>query len=300
MTTSRCWFVKILPLGLLLVTSCHPTPAQSPQSSPFLTPTDVPPTETAVPLAAIVNDEPILLEEYQSELARYQDARGTDLATQNDGVDVVLRALIEQTLLAQAALENGVVLQEQDIESRLEQLIADMGGETAYSNWLEANHYTRDTFWQALTKELLATEMIEAILSQVPETELQAHARHILVASQEEAEGLRLEILAGADFAELAVLYSMDLSTRPGGGDLGWFPRGTLTLPAIEDLIFELESGEVSEVVTSEFGYHIVQLLALEERTLTYEALTERREEAVENWLEAQWAEAEIEILITS
>jgi parvulin-like peptidyl-prolyl isomerase len=146
---------------------------------------------------------------------------------------------------------------------------------------------------------LLTAKMVEKIVSDVPQSELQANARHILVDTQEEADRIRKEILNGADFAELAVLYSRDLSTRPAGGDLGWFARGTLTMSSVEEVIFQLEPGEISGVIPSELGYHIVQLIGLEERPLPYSVLMKRQQQAVEEWINQNWEQAQIEIIFT-
>jgi parvulin-like peptidyl-prolyl isomerase len=292
--------ISALFAGILLAASCQTVQTTTLDVAPNPTETvNTLPTETAVPLAALVNEEPITLEEYESELARYQESRGTDLATDNESAAIVIRALIERHLLMQGARSFGLDIKENDLVLKLEQLIAEMGGQDSYLHWLEQNHYSTASFEQALMDDMLATKMVEEILSNVPQSELHANARHILVASQEEAERLRQEILAGTDFAELAVLYSMDLSTRPAGGDLGWFARGTLTMPSVEEAIFQLEPGEISDVIPSELGYHIVQLIQFEDRPLSYEARIKRQEQAVEHWLEEKWEQAEIEIFQT-
>jgi hypothetical protein len=297
-TPSPC-SIKVLLIGLLLVASCQSAPTTPPGLTPSPKPTLITlPTETEIPLAARINGVPIPLEEYESELARYLDSRGTDLATDNEASEIVIRAMIERSLLIQAARSFGLDLEENDLVLELERLIEDMGGQENYLRWLEENHFNTDSFEVALMNDMLATRMLEKIISGVSQSELHANARHILVASQEEAENLRQEILAGADFAELAVLYSMDLSTRPAGGDLGWFARGTLTMPIVEEAIFQLQPGEVSGVIPSELGYHIVQLINLEDRTLSYESLMRRQEQAVENWLNEKWDQAEIEIFV--
>jgi parvulin-like peptidyl-prolyl isomerase len=249
-------------------------------------------------LAAIVNGEVITLADFESELVRFQDARGTDLATQNNSSKLVLQALIERLLLAQGAYSMGVSIEDNDIDAEIEGLIDEIGGVDTYSSWLQNNQYTEETFRQALAIEMYSTEMIEVILSEVSKTELQAHARHILVATQEEAEGIQQQLTEGAEFGELAVLYSLDLSTRPAGGDLGWFPAGTLTAPEVEQAIFQLEPGGATEIIASDFGYHVVELIALEERALPYETLLARQTQAVENWLKVRLDQAEINIFI--
>jgi peptidyl-prolyl cis-trans isomerase C len=97
------------------------------------------------------------------------------------------------------------------------------------------------------------------------------HVRHILVAraaSDDEktkaekkmkAEGIRKQLLGGADFAETA-LKSSDCPSKQAGGDLGTFPRGQMVKP-FEDAAFSQKKDEIGPVVETEFGYHIIQVL---------------------------------------
>jgi peptidyl-prolyl cis-trans isomerase C len=71
-------------------------------------------------------------------------------------------------------------------------------------------------------------------------------------------EGLLKQIKEGADFAELAKAHSV-CPSAPGGGDLGFFPRGKTT-PPFEKVAFELEVGRVSDIVETEYGYHIIKV----------------------------------------
>jgi peptidyl-prolyl cis-trans isomerase D len=75
------------------------------------------------------------------------------------------------------------------------------------------------------------------------------------------AEALLEEIRGGADFAEVAGRASEDPGSRAQGGDLGFFERGKM-VPSFETAAFELEPGQVSEVVRSEFGFHIIRVEA--------------------------------------
>lgn len=99
----------------------------------------------------------------------------------------------------------------------------------------------------------------------------QIRASHILIAhnegrgaaterSREEAvqqtEALKTEIAGGADFADVARENS-DCPSAPGGGDLGTFPRGAMVQP-FDEAAFALDVGEVSDVVETEFGYHLI------------------------------------------
>ncbi|CAL6315154.1 unnamed protein product [Bathycoccus prasinos] len=77
--------------------------------------------------------------------------------------------------------------------------------------------------------------------------------------AQEKAKGLLEQIQDGADFADLAKKNSMDGSARIGG-DLGWTKRGSF-VPEFEASAYNLEAMEISDLVESEFGFHIIQLL---------------------------------------
>jgi peptidyl-prolyl cis-trans isomerase SurA len=71
---------------------------------------------------------------------------------------------------------------------------------------------------------------------------------------------IRDSILAGGDFADFAKRYSQDGSAA-GGGDLGWAKRGLVFVPEFESAVFALKEKEISPVVKTEFGYHVIQLL---------------------------------------
>lgn len=105
------------------------------------------------------------------------------------------------------------------------------------------------------------------------------HARHILVSTEgksdadktkakEKADGLLKQLRGGADFAELAKKNSDDTGNASSGGDLGTFPRGTMVKP-FEDAAFALKPNEISNVVNTQYGYHIVQVLEKEPSTVT-------------------------------
>ncbi|WP_259917443.1 peptidylprolyl isomerase [Jannaschia sp. M317] len=89
-----------------------------------------------------------------------------------------------------------------------------------------------------------------------PETEY--NASHILVETEEEAQALVTQLTEGADFAELA----RDKSTGPSGpngGQLGWFGEGMM-VPEFETAVKDLNSGDVSDPVQTQFGWHVIKL----------------------------------------
>ena len=166
---------------------------------------------------------------------------------------------------------------------------------------LEAQLYTLDEYREVVRDVLLVQAMSE-IVATVPNTALQVHARHILVADEATAGELLNQLQGGADFAQLATQYSLDSSSAPSGGDLGWVPRGVLLQKAIEDTIFALEPGQVApDPVQTSLGYHVVQTLErVEDRPLSAADVAQARQRLFLDWLETQREAAEIERFIAT
>jgi len=96
-------------------------------------------------------------------------------------------------------------------------------------------------------------------------------ARHILLSTtnkpkeevakiQAQAEDLLKQIKGGADFADLAKKFSQDPGSAQKGGDLGWVSRGQM-VKNFEDTVFTLKENQISDVITTEYGFHIIQVL---------------------------------------
>ncbi len=144
----------------------------------------------------------------------------------------------------------------------------------------------------------------------------QTHARHILLkpdqlSNKQDVRGrleqLRQRIISGADFAELARSNSGDKVSAAKGGDLGWISPGDL-VPEFDDVMAELEPGEISQPFQTDYGWHIVQVLERRKqdnteehrRAQAREAIRKRKsEEAVQNWLREMRAEAYVEYRLT-
>jgi len=86
----------------------------------------------------------------------------------------------------------------------------------------------------------------------------QVKASHILVKSEQEAKDILAQLKGGTAFEELAKAKSVDTSASKGG-DLGWFGKGNM-VPAFEKAAFALKEGQLSGIIKSEFGFHIIKL----------------------------------------
>jgi peptidyl-prolyl cis-trans isomerase D len=128
---------------------------------------------------------------------------------------------------------------------------------------------TEETADSAAYSDEVVRSYYERNINQYSQPE-QRRARHILFTSSpqdppdirekklQQAEDVLQQARAGADFAELARLYSEGPS-GPQGGDLGLFSRGRLVKP-FEEAVFALEKGGISDIVETSFGYHIIKL----------------------------------------
>ncbi|MGE5250611.1 MAG: peptidylprolyl isomerase [Bacteroidota bacterium] len=126
--------------------------------------------------------------------------------------------------------------------------------------------------------ELLRQKLYAQVTADVPHTEEQIWARHILVEDEASALAVIERLKAGEDFGDLARKLSKDTASGAKGGDLGWFGKGAMVAP-FEEAAFALKVGEISKPVKSDFGYHVIQVIAREDRPLDatqYQAATDK------------------------
>lgn len=257
------------------------------------------------PLAARVNGQPIYRVDYERQVAQYQDAlvaSGVDISSPEGWQRLlqmraqILEWMIEQVLVEQAAAGMGVNVSDEDVQAAIAQMVQDAGGEEPFQERLERSGMTLADLQAQLRAELLRARVLEQVQKTVPERAEQVHARHILVDTRERAEAILRQIQAGADFAQLAQVYSQDESTRESGGDLGWFPRGVLLAPEVEEMAFRLQAGQVGPVIQSQFGFHIVQTLERKQDEVISPSHRQLlQDQAVQKWLESLWQQATIE-----
>jgi len=294
-------------LLLFLVSACNkssptitPTPPQAQVTetkviAPTSSDTPIPATPTPIPMAVIINGEGIPLAEFEAEVERFKASipiTGTNLAS--DPSTIVLNELIDQTLMAQSAAQNGFTMDDTLLQSKIETLEADLGGTQALDDWKSTHGYTDDDFIKALRRSVGAAWMRDQIIANVPETADEVHVLQILLTTSTVASEVYSLLQAGEDFLELASKY--DPSTK---GDLGWFPRGYLGEPAIEEAAFALQPGGYSSVIETEIGFHILYLVERDSNHLLQpEARRVLQRKAVQDWLIEQRDQSEIQILV--
>jgi parvulin-like peptidyl-prolyl isomerase len=175
------------------------------------------------------------------------------------------------------------------------------GFEEAYSNnlkvLLESTGLTENDYREIIRTDLLREKLRESVGQEVPTSELQIRARHILVETEQEANDVLERLNEGEDFATVAMEVSQDTGSAELGGDLGWFAQGMMVSP-FDEAAFSLPVGEISEVVETSYGFHVILVEERDEdRELDPDMLEQRISDAFQVWLLDLQTEAEIEIL---
>jgi len=159
-------------------------------------------------------------------------------------------------------------------------------------------------YYQENTKQFETPEQVRAshILIKPKFTDPNADPNEAKAIARTKTEDLLKQLKDGADFAELAKTHS-NCPSAPKGGDLGLFPRGQTT-PAFENTAFELEIGQISEIVETEYGYHIIKVTEHKDASTTsfeqakddiIKQLTQTKQsEIAEEYIESLRADANI------
>lgn len=154
---------------------------------------------------------------------------------------------------------------------------------------------TEDDLRWMIEADIYQEKLIKALTDALETEEEQAWARHILVADEETALEVIERIKNGEDFITLAQELSTDTGSAPLGGDLGWFGHEQM-VAAFDLAVFELEIGEISAPVESNFGWHVIQLLGREVRSISEQRLATLKEQTFQNWVTEQRAISEVVI----
>ncbi len=161
-------------------------------------------------------------------------------------------------------------------------------------------------FRTMLKEEMLVQKMtgkIRSVVQVTPDDLREVEASHILVSEEAEAQALLVRVKGGENFATLAGKYSMDPGSRSKGGNLGYFGTGTM-VESFEKAAFTLKVGEISEIIKSPFGYHIIKVTDSrlrkfegKEKDIEKAALAEKQQKVFQKWYSELRQGAKIEIL---
>jgi len=167
--------------------------------------------------------------------------------------DQVLNSMIDEKVL-----EDKYKVTDKEIDKEIDKIKKELGGEDAFKQALQQNGLTDEKQLKERVKSMILNEKASTDgVNEKYKTEVKAS--HILVDDEKTAKEVQKKLNEGGDFAKLAEEYSKDPGSKSKGGDLGYFGKGAM-VPEFEKVAFTLDKGEVSDLVKSDYGVHIIKV----------------------------------------
>ncbi len=255
--------------------------------------------------AALVNGKIIILKSWKENIKAvkqfHEKQYDIDFDTQEGQLQEglikkdVLERMIEDKLVSQLAQDYQIEISNENVNEEVEKVIEETGDKEQVLKTLDLLYgwdledFKREVVSPQMVKEALKVKVVfDENLNKV---------------ARQKAEEVLAEVKSeGADFAQLAKNYS-ECPTAENGGDLGWFGKGKM-VAQFEEAAFSLEPGEISDLVQTEFGWHIIKV---EERRINEEGAPEVQGRHIlikgvdfSKWLELQKKKAKIMLPIFS
>jgi peptidyl-prolyl cis-trans isomerase C len=257
-------------------------------------------------VVAKIGDRKITISEFNKMLG-YLDSEKQKVIEKNPQLkENILQQYIQGIVISNLAKKKGFdknpELKEQ-LELLKDNIIAIEYLKKEVTNKVEVSEEDIKAYYESHKDEFKTPEMVRS--------------RHILIKTdpsasdndkkkaKEKADEILKKIKAGEDFAKLASDVSDDTGSKPKGGELGFFPKGRM-VPSFEDAAFSLKPGEVSGIVETQFGYHIIKVEEKKEpgmepfdtakEKIKQKLLQERTKTKVTEFIEKTMKEANIEI----
>lgn len=265
---------------------------------------------------AIVNKEVITREDFKNELKwskRKYRVEKNDSLEPNQKVWLkanILNELIQESLLRQEAIRQGITVTSGEFEKYLDQS-KEGYKENTFQRALDIEEISRSQWEDKLKTNLLIRKLIEEVINrkiEIKEEEIlgyfkqnmeefqkgeQVRTLHIMVETEDEARKIRKLIRKGKSFSELAKQHSRSPEGKTGG-DMGYYEAGQM--PKWFDDVFKLKVNKVSDIIRTPFGVHIFKVIDKKpERKMSFEEskkqihtklLREAQEQAFHKWVE--------------
>ena len=248
------------------------------------------PSEKAAVVNGVVISQKDLARELDFHLQRFS-RQGVKLSKEQMTTlkNKVLENLIDREILYQESQKSGIKVDKKKIDKELSAVKKRFPSEDEYKKALSAMKISEDDIKEEIKEKLAINELIDIKIAQkvvVTDKETktfynthpdlfkqpeQVKASHILIKVKPDADQqkktqaiqkikkVQKELKGGQDFAVLAKKYSEDKGSSANGGDLGYFARGQMVKP-FEDAAFGMKPNEVSDVVETQFGYHLIKV----------------------------------------
>jgi peptidyl-prolyl cis-trans isomerase C len=236
------------------------------------------------PVVLRVNGEEMLLSEfnerftfYSNNLAAEQGMPMTPELTPlfNSLRPQYLEQLATEKVVQLQGTNRGLTVEDSVVDEQIAQIKTNFDSDEAYLEALTTAGLSSEDLLRTLLSEAeLSRRTIENIRTTINvkpyqlqlyydlhkaeyATPAEACAKHILVATEDEAKAVQADLAAGTSFEDEATAKSVDTGSAEGGGDLGCFPQGAM-IPVFEEAAFNAPLNQVTEPIQSEFGYHLI------------------------------------------
>lgn len=229
--------------------------------------------------AAQVNGKDISYQDYIGDvqtLKRFYSSQGAQFppVSDQDISDMTISRLVANTLIAELSKKYNVEVTDADLEAKKQELLASFEDQAQVDAELQANYgWNFDTYLQKVIRPLILEQKLQEAFSSSTDSAFanfeqeEVRARHILFVTEEgkdeeavkkDAQSVLERLKKGEEFEKLAAEFGSD-GTKDVGGDLGWFPKNAM-VKEFADAAFALEKRQLSDLVKSEFGYHIIRV----------------------------------------
>jgi peptidyl-prolyl cis-trans isomerase C len=257
-----------------------------------------------------------------------------------DRRDEIYRGALDQlvvyTLLKQESKSKAIKVDDAEINQKVQELRGQFKTQEEFDKALKDRGMTEDSLKSDARVDLSVNKVMDGVVANVPgptdaeakdfyeknpdkfKQDAQVRASHILVRvdpnadaktkarAKTEIDSVLKELKAGGDFAKLAQQHSQDGSAAQGG-DLGYFPKGQM-VPEFDQVAFALPVGQLSGIVTTQFGYHILKVTDKKPpRTVPFEEAQaqikqyleqDKKQKAADAYIEGLKKKSKIDILI--
>ena len=309
--------------------AASPAVAQNAAPPPAAQPDAAKPVPAQLPdVLARVNGENVTRLEFEEFLRNLETRAGGPVPT--DQRDQVYRRVLDQIigykLLLQEAKVRKLAVPDGDVETRITEIRKQFPSEEVFTQALAERKMTLDQVRSDIRNDLSIGQLIDAEIKeksavkpeqvqdfyaknpdQFKQTE-RVRASHILIGvpqnadaaakteARAKAEQVLKEVKSGGDFTALAKQHSQDPGSATNGGDLGFFEPGQMVGP-FNDAAFSLAAGTISELVETQFGYHIIKVAEKQPaRTIPLDEVRPQVEEFMQN----QYRQEQTDIFVKS
>jgi peptidyl-prolyl cis-trans isomerase C len=335
--------LALVVIALVTATACRKGPSAQAQGTATGTAGEQAAAEAPQPpkpmppqlpdVLAKVNGEPVNKSDFD-RLVKSMELGNGPIPTERR--DEVLRGALDQlvtyTVMKQEASSRKIPVTDAEVEGRIKEMQGQFPSEAEFQKALAARSMTPEQFRADTKVDMMIGKMLETevagtdvandaeakdFYAKNPDKFMQGEsvrASHILIMANEKSteaekkaartkiEGVLKRAKAGEDFAALAKEHSQDGSAQQGG-DLNFFRRGQM-VPPFEQAAFSLKPGEISDVVETQFGYHIIKVTERKDAAaVPFEQVSARivqflKQQRANAFIEATKKKARIEVLV--